>query len=124
MADQDITKVNIEVPKKLFNLIADMAKNANQEFKTNLSAKDLIEKWVIQYFGTKNALDIMAFSTQKFPEPLKDKTSQIMDLFQTFQQTAIKFDEISTQSNQLFKEVINILENIPETKEQKEEEIN
>lgn len=110
MKQNETVKVNIELPKKLFDLIADMAKNVNDQYKTGYSAKDLISKYVTQYFGTKNQLDIMAFSAQRFKEQTEDLSEDIMELYNTFQEMALKLDEISMKSGSLFMEVIKRLE--------------
>lgn len=112
MSDKDMMSVSINVPKKLFDLIADMAKNANQQLNTNLSAKDLISKWVIQYFGTKNSLDVMAFSAERYKEQFKDEKPEIMELFMQFQEMSLKFDEISNKTNKLFMEIFTKLQNM------------
>jgi hypothetical protein len=111
--NKDTINVTIEIPKRLFNLVASMAENANEEFKTKLNAKDLITRWIIQYFGTKNSLDIMAYSAERFKEPLKDLSLPIKEVFDSFQQTALKFDEVSDKTNVLFKQVVAILNTIP-----------
>ena len=112
MAENDLMKVNIEIPRKLFDLIADMANNANEQYKTNLTAKDLVSKWVVQYFGTKNSLDVMAFAAQKYKEQFEEIQPEIMDLYNDFQETALRFDDISTKTNKIFLETVRKLESL------------
>lgn len=108
----EMVNVNIEIPKSLFSLIQDMSKNANKQFNTQLTAKDMISKWVVQYFGTKNSLDIMSFSIERFGEDLDEYKDKVSSLFDNFQKTAITFDDISQQTNSLFIDFIRSLEKI------------
>lgn len=115
MNNQETVNVDIEISKKLLDLIADMAKNVNDQFKTDYTAKSLIGKYVTQYFGTKNQLDIMAFSTQRFKEQTGDMEKDIMELYNTFQEMAVKLDEVSMRTGNLFLEVIKRLEKADQT---------
>lgn len=108
----DTAEVNIVLPKKLYELICAMAKTANEELKTDLTGEQLISKQAVQYFGTKNSLEIMSFSLQKLPELLKDEKEQILKLSNDFNRLLLDFDKISKESNQLFHKVIDRLETL------------
>ena len=95
-------EANIVLPKKLYELICGMAKAANEELKTNLTGEQLISRQTVQYFGTKNSLEIMSFSLQKLPELLNEEKEQILELNKKFGQLLLDFDKISQDSNQLF----------------------
>ena len=103
---------NIVLQKKLYELIGAMAKAANEELKTDLTAEQLISRQTVQYFGTKNSLDIMSFSLQKLPELLSEEKEQIVELSKKFGQLILDFDKISQDSNQLFHKVIDKLETL------------
>lgn len=105
-------EANIVLPKKLYELICGMAKAANEELKTNLTGEQLISKQTVQYFGTKNSLEIMSFSLQKLPELLNEEKEQILELNKKFGQLLLDFDKISQDSNQLFHKVIDRLETL------------
>ena len=89
-----------------------MAKAANEELKTDLTGEQLISRQTVQYFGTKNSLEIMLFSLQKLPELLKDEKEEIMELNKKFNQLLLDFDKISQDSNKLFHKVIDRLETL------------
>lgn len=108
----DTIEANIVLPKKLYELICAMAKAANEELKTDLTGEQLISKQTVQYFGTKNSLEIMSFSLQKLPDLLKDEKEQILKLNKDFNQLLLDFDKISKESNQLFHKVIDQLEKL------------
>lgn len=105
-------EANIILPKKLYELICGMAKAANEELKTNLTGEQLISRQTVQYFGTKNSLEIMSFSLQKLPELLNEEKEQILELNKKFGQLLLDFDKISQDSNQLFHKVIDRLETL------------
>ena len=105
-------EANIVLPKKLYELICGMAKAANEELKTNLTGEQLISRQTVQYFGTKNSLEIMSFSLQKLPELLNEEKEQILELNKKFGQLLLDFDKISQNSNQLFHKVIDRLETL------------
>lgn len=105
-------EANIVLPKKLYELICGMAKAANEELKTNLTGEQLISRQTVQYFGTKNCLEIMSFSLQKLPELLNEEKEQILELNKKFGQLLLDFDKISQDSNQLFHKVIDRLETL------------
>lgn len=105
-------EANIVLPKKLYELICGMAKAANEELKTNLTGEQLISRQTVQYFGTKNSLEIMSFSLQKLPELLNEEKEQILELNKKFGQLLLDFDKISQDCNQLFHKVIDRLETL------------
>lgn len=110
--DADITNITIDLPLKLYQLISEMAKISNKELNTALSAQDLISKLAVQYFGTRNSIDIMCYSLSKLPELLENDKEEIMKLNDEFNQTVIKFDEICTRTNKKFHAVIDKLETL------------
>ena len=105
-------ETNIVLPKKLYELICGMAKLANEELKTDLTGEQLISRQAVQYFGTKNSLEIMAFSLQKLPELLKDEKEEIIELNKKFNQLLLDLDQTSQDCNKLFHKVIDRLETL------------
>ena len=86
-------ETNIVLPKKLYELICGMAKLANEELKTDLTGEQLISRQAVQYFGTKNSLEIMAFSLQKLPELLKDEKEEIIELNKKYNQLLLDLQD-------------------------------
>lgn len=110
--NKETITVEIELPKKLYELICGMAKMANKELDTRLTGNEMISKLAVQYFGTKNSLDIMAFSLEKFPKLLIEEKEDIFNFGKTFQELAFQLDDISKKSNTLFHKVIDKLETL------------
>ncbi len=108
----NVMQVNIELPVKLYQLISEMAKISNNELKTQLTAEDMISKLTVQYFGTRNSIDIMSFSLEKLPDLLADDKEDIIVLNNEFNETIIKLDELSQKVNKRFHSVIDKLETL------------
>lgn len=104
--------VNIEIPKKLYELINGMAKIANEELKMNLKGEDMMSKLIVQYFGTRNSIDIMTYSLSRLPDLFKENKDDIENISVEFNEIINKLDSTSVKANKLFHTVIDKLENI------------
>ncbi len=106
----DIVKVDIEIPAKLLEMINEIAHSANESLRTDLTGKDLINKWVIQYFGTKKSLDIMDYTINRYIDNFKAERATIDGFIRKFNETALEFDSISGKVNKEFHSFISKLE--------------
>lgn len=109
---EDTIHISIEMPEKLFTLIKEMAKISNSQLHTQLTAEDLISKLAVQYFGTRNSIDIMSYSLQKLPELLATEKEIIEKIDKEFNETVTKLDMIANEANKCFHTVIDKLETL------------